>query len=149
MKQRPPSIQFPVHARHTDEDAYLAGLFDGEGTITFNLPPNGRVRMAVSMTCKEPLLRLKRAYGGSVRGPFKVDKPNHKPWWRWNLWRVQDIIYALYKMFPFLTVKRFKAGWALEAARFFPGRRGVNMSDTQRWKIKRAHKYFHRGKFRK
>ena len=144
MNERRAISQRFLAERSTDEDAYLAGFFDGEGAIVFTRPPGGRISVTVSNTCYAPLLRLKKAYGGSIYGPYRTKHPRWRPAWKWQLRTTREMHYALSKMYPWLTVKRYKAGWAIHALTFMPGRRGVTLSSRQRREVLQAHTHFHK-----
>lgn len=50
-----------------EEDAYLAGFFDGEGTIIFqDDAPGFRIGVSCVNTVRAPIARLKKAYGGYI-----------------------------------------------------------------------------------
>ena len=79
--------------------AYIAGLFDGEGSINFTRRPekkkkhNGkpgyrisnsmRISMEIAMTDQSVLIWLHEVLGVGTVGPRKV-KPGRKKQWRWR-----------------------------------------------------------------
>ena len=93
--------------------AYLAGLFDGEGSII--LRQRGRsvdFLLMASMTDREPIELLKSTFGGG-QVEYKVPPNGNKPVFRWTC-HGNYAIRALEEMLPFLTVKREKAQIALK-----------------------------------
>ena len=86
--------------------AYFAGLFEGEGSVR---KPNkattwGAWQIAIAMTDKEPLERVSKIFGGTVKGPYNHKAPEgkvYKPHYRWYLhgYRTVKEIYDLIKSF--------------------------------------------------
>ena len=80
------------------DDAYLAGIFDGEGCIYKH--PSGKTYLNMTNTSKETCERLRKRFGGSV--------VQHPP----GCWRWVATGKAAYKMaiatLPFLTIKKAK-----------------------------------------
>jgi hypothetical protein len=70
------------------EDAYAAGLMDGEGTITlYRSHSSDRFRypvVSVSSTSRELLDFLKDRYGGSICS-HRVSRRHHRAHWSWRL----------------------------------------------------------------
>lgn len=68
---------------------YVAGIIDGEGTITLASGSNSKSRMrvptiSVSSTTIELLEFLKKRYGGSI-SKHKTYQAHHKQSWSWKL----------------------------------------------------------------
>jgi len=92
--------------------AYIAGLFDGEGSLTYKKykekKKSGtydcrRISMEISMTDKnviEPVHETLMV--GTVR-PKKVPK-GKKPQWRWRC-TFRDCLHVCKKLWPYATVK--------------------------------------------
>jgi hypothetical protein len=102
--------------------AYLAGVIDGEGTITFSRIPtrrNGRVycnyspHLSISNTDLGMMKSLKRRFGG---GLVRVAPPSNKLWKRGNIlyFRREEMLTLLPKVTPYLTGKKRKAELLLE-----------------------------------
>lgn len=117
-------------------DAYFAGLFDGEGTVgiaapTPSAPRRYRLFVRIGMVTPAPLDALQHAYGGSVREtrPPSREHPNHRPVW---YWQAQDATAAaaLHRMRPALIVKRDAADIALRFADL-RAPRGKPLTDAQ------------------
>src|SRR5215469_2054711 len=102
-----------------DIDAYLAGIFDGEGHISISCDLRRKwsiyVEIGATNTCIAPLNLLKKAYGGNVR-PRTVPK-GHKPCWCWKA-SGKDAHWALSRMQPWLLIKRHKAKVALSILKY-------------------------------
>lgn len=82
------------------EIAYLAGVFDGEGTVKVG----NSIRVSVEMTDLDVLERFQRAFGGQIY-PRKA-KVNRKPAWSWNLQSRAGVWPFLDKVKPFLSDRR-------------------------------------------
>lgn len=66
---------------------YVAGLFDGEGTVTMSHVSNKKHRspvVSVTSTTKSLLDFLKENFGGTISRQ-KVYKSHHKQSWMWKL----------------------------------------------------------------
>ena len=99
--------------------AYIAGIFDGEGSLTYkkykerrkkgnkvNYYDCWRIAMEISMTDKNTIeLIHETLMCGTVR-PKKVPK-GMKPQWRWRC-TFRDCLYVCKKLWPFAIVKLHK-----------------------------------------
>jgi hypothetical protein len=85
----------------TPEVAYVAGLFEGEGTVGHW----GSVMCAVSMTDLEPLERLERTLGGKISGPYHHPS-GHKSHWRWYLVGAEQVRDVFEQLRPWLSPRR-------------------------------------------
>lgn len=101
------------------EMAYMAGFFDGEGSIGVYqmLSRPYYVRLNVYQVDRRPLDMLQRAFRGQVSQ--HPDQPNRKRAYRWQLADQSAIRSALASMSPFMIVKRDEA---LLAIRFIEAR---------------------------
>ena len=91
--------------------AYIAGLFDGEGCISYERKPPYGIHVIVIMgQTEEYLIRwLYLAYGGRVRvrkAPTKF--PNAKPLYVWWL-RANEACSFLGDILPYLRIKKPQA----------------------------------------
>lgn len=92
--------------------AYLAGIVDGEGTITIAAPRNKvdgkrelhHIELTVSSTDLELLDWIKVWWGGTV-STKKVYQDHHRPSFAWRLTNRQALT-VLIDIFPFLQVRR-------------------------------------------
>jgi hypothetical protein len=102
--------------------AYLAGIIDGEGTITFSritTRRNGHVyhnyspHLSISNTDLGMIKSLKRRFGG---GLVRVAPPSNKLWKRGSIlyFRREEMLTLLPKVIPYLTSKKRKAELLLE-----------------------------------
>lgn len=92
---------------------YAAGFFDGEGSVTVNLTwpkggdlPTPHVRVSVSNYIQEPIVLMKKRWGGSIH----VSKDEV---WAINL-NGEDAKRFLLAVRPYLIVKRKAAAAALK-----------------------------------
>lgn len=88
--------------------AYLAGLFDGEGSISIgNRSPSFSLRIRITNTNLEVLEWVTELYGGNIRRKNRV-RPHHKACWEWIL-RDRKAAQALTQFYPFMIVKKPQA----------------------------------------
>ena len=97
-------------------NAYLAGVFDGEGSIYF-VETKGTIRLDVSLgNTSEPLVyAYQNIFGGSTR-----KRPPHNgvlPMFEWKIGKQSDLEKFLLAMLPYLVTKREQAKLALEFTR--------------------------------
>lgn len=75
-------------SQHRDELLWAAGLFEGEGCISYhrNQPGYYVLRLLVSMNDRDVVDRFHRAVGGfgSIRGPLWANKAT-APHWTWSV----------------------------------------------------------------
>lgn len=91
------------------EAAWLAGFFDGEGSISTYL--GGRLRSSPCwlITCSNTHLgALERCkeYAGCGTVGYKQVRPEHKPQWQWRVHARADVIATCEQMLPYLIIKR-------------------------------------------
>ena len=101
-----------------EEVAYLAGFFDGEGSIGIYPKKNKRGYMCyqyllqISNTNRKVLELFQKRYGGSITKRQRVER--HKQLWNWQLGSAGKIRVALSELLPFLYVKKQEAQIMLE-----------------------------------
>jgi len=102
--------------------AYLAGLFDGEGTVTTYVP-NGHIQLKVSIANQDlgVLEWIKGIYGGSVYS-------NQGHCFKYDLQGLSRVKKFLLDIFPYLRIKRSRAFVALQ---FPTGRQGVPLTEEE------------------
>lgn len=102
--------------------AYLAGFFDGEGTVGIYLmkqkkQSHGAIHVLAMSACgqvREPLMCLQEAFGGKI----SQHKERGRDWVVYRWWaRTDEATTALEEMLPFLTVKLRQAKLALRYRR--------------------------------
>jgi len=87
-----------------DELAYLAGFFEGEGSVTISprMPFMPNIKVSVGNTQLLPLERFHNIFGGVIR-PEK-NRPNRRPFYVWVL--NGFYVLRLSPLLPFLTFKK-------------------------------------------
>ena len=129
------------------ELAYLAGFFDGEGSIMILAqtgacrgPGRYRLVLAVSNTVDHSVVRYVLAFGGTVI-PVKAKNVRSKSSFRWMITSV-GAEKALTGMLPFLRVKKEQATVALEFRKLFRRRvRGAKLNSSE---VEQRNKFVHR-----
>ena len=104
---------------HINVAAYLAGLFDGEGSVYFKKTRQKKhqrpgkpthnvmvIRMEISMTDKSVLEWVWETTGVGAFGPRKV-KEGYKPQWRWRAAH-RDALKVCKELWPFAQTKLHK-----------------------------------------
>lgn len=94
---------------HKTLKAYLAGFFDGEGSI------GPQRKIGVSNTVFSVLEVFKNQYGGTISSDKLL--PNHKPSYHWQLYGTSKIERFLLATIPYLIVKKDKAVLLLKDVR--------------------------------
>jgi hypothetical protein len=88
-------------------DAWLAGLFEGEGSvwITYRKDGTPRVHCRITMTDEDVIRKAHDIAGvGNVHGPYI--KEEHKPKWEWLVGRREDITSILTRLLPYMGERR-------------------------------------------
>lgn len=68
----------------TPDEAFAAGLFEGEGTVYADA--KGYPHARICMTDREPLERMLAICGGRIYGPYPTKRDDWKPIYRWDIW---------------------------------------------------------------
>lgn len=92
------------------ELAYVAGLIDGEGTVTISKSSSGgrvtpayQLHVRLEMTCEETIKRAQKVMGGTIAKRISK-KPNYKTSWR--VVRVSNDAYNFLRLIqPYCTTK--------------------------------------------
>lgn len=123
-----------------EEISYLAGLFDGEGTICIqkdsrplaknngrNWNPIYNVTFRVGMIDRDAIEGFKRFF---LVGFIDCEKSYHqfRPMWRYSIRAKEDARGVIKAIFPFLRVKKKQALLALEYFEECPSKRGVYLT---------------------
>jgi len=99
-------------------DQYLAGLFDGEGSVTYSNKPTLRkgkrrayaywvIRLELSMTHEETIKAIHQMFDcGTVR-PRPRAAPHHLPQWRWRC-STRDALNCARRLVPYSITKKQK-----------------------------------------
>lgn len=93
----------------TERIYWLAGMFDGEGTITKG--SRNKIVLRVNSTDKDIVDRCQEFSGmGSISGPYQYnEKPtreNTKANWYWTVYKKRDVYRLLLAMAPLLCERR-------------------------------------------
>lgn len=104
-----------------DELAYIAGIVDGEGCISFcRIRGSHFVRVLVANTNRDVLEYLQSIFGGDIHSVAR--KPGWKQSWQWRIsW--SRAIEFLDLIEPWLRIKEDQAHLAFCWAHYAPGRR--------------------------
>lgn len=86
---------------------WLAGFFDGEGTIVlYGRTSNAHsVALKVDSTDYDCLQRFRATYGGSIH-KRTIRECNRKQQWRWNLCSSNEVYDTLEEWYPLLSARR-------------------------------------------
>ncbi len=95
----------------SDDLAWAAGLFEGEGSIVCNLihNRNNSYRTSVSMSSsdKDVLEKFTEIVErGTVLGPYKSKYPNRKDKYDWAVQNYSDCLFVLGQLYPHLCERR-------------------------------------------
>ena len=86
----------------SEELAWAAGIFEGEGTIV----ANGRTfRLVVKMTDRDVVEHFAAVMGGRVLGPYDAHDGVRKPAYVWMAHGVAAV-YAGHRLYPWLHARR-------------------------------------------
>ena len=92
--------------------AYLAGIIDGEGTVTihchrqYNRPTSQlRPRLIVSNTDQRMLKEIQHRHGGTVIPNSRKRRPGYKDVFLWRVAGANDLLFLLERVRPFLIIK--------------------------------------------
>lgn len=87
----------------TNETAWAAGLYEGEGHIGFS---GGRIQMRINSTDVDVLERFQQIFGvGKVYGPYKSG-PRCKPIYHWACYRRANVEMVVNQILPLLGERR-------------------------------------------
>lgn len=108
------SIRMPLDRARL---GYIAGIIDGEGTISILRPPGKRTRVTVQVASTTRALHdwLLEEVGGKVYERVGLNHLGTRPIWYWHLVRMRDVRMFLSAIEPFMIIKRSLANDALEA----------------------------------
>lgn len=107
--------------------AYLAGLFDGEGSISITHTEHTQyIMITLSNNCKSLLLGIKDAFGGGL-----AQSTQHKQCWQWAANNQLVATKFLETVLPYLVLRKAEAEIAVQLTRT-ACRQGQNYTDQQR-----------------
>jgi hypothetical protein len=92
--------------------SYVAGLFDGEGSVEFS--KTFALRISITNTNKQILQQLQSQYGGNVKKTsYKPTSTNNiKQCWQWRIGS-SGARHCLSLLIPYLVIKRKQAELSL------------------------------------
>lgn len=93
------------------EIAWAAGLFEGEGSISWfklkNRADSIKVAVTISMTDEDVIYRFANIMGfGKVKGPYQPQPTSRKVRWVWEVQNFKDCLKAINLLYPYLGVRR-------------------------------------------
>lgn len=101
------------------EASYIAGIIDGEGTITLtrmHANEHRRPCITVASTDKELLLYIQSLVGGSINNKKNYSPSHHCDSFTLNIKKKETVLLTLKQITPYLRInkKRNRALWILE-----------------------------------
>lgn len=87
----------PMQDHLTNEVYWVAGFFEGEGTIVSS---RGQLRMAAGQNYREPLERVQAVLGGGIC------KQKYRDYYMWHLGKRADVEAAISLLGPLLSERR-------------------------------------------
>jgi hypothetical protein len=129
------------------EAAYLAGIIDGEGTITLTRmheKEHRRPCITVASTDKELLTYLKTITEGTINNKKNYNPDRHKDSYTLNIRNKNTVLYLLNRITPYLRVdkKRNRALWILDNYEIVTPRNGKYNKDLLEKKITFENSFF-------
>lgn len=92
--------------------AYLAGIIDGEGSIS-TLSHSRQRRWSVTIAnTSDPLIEWLWAFGGTL-SLRRASTFSQKPCWMWTVTAWRDTLYLLEQVRPYLRIKADRADEAI------------------------------------
>lgn len=129
------------------ETAYIAGIIDGEGTITLSRchkgdPYRTPIVSCSSTTC-EILEYLQKHYGGSIVS-HKIYQEHHKPSWSWKV-QYRAALRLCADILPFLIEpsKKYRAQLLVTEYLLLTPRNGRYSTELRRQKLAFEDRFFH------
>lgn len=122
--------------------AWIAGLFEGEGSIVF--AQKNSVVVTIFMTDEDVVRRCGALVGaGTVRGPYTDSKrPTNKPMWKWSIFKGAHVEPFLRAIYPWMGSRRqARIEEALDRLSLMRGRERCQQGHKN-WRIDgRGHRY--------
>ena len=84
--------------------AWVAGIFEGEGSFDFSRGKNHRTAVKISMTDLDVIERVRSIVGGRVTGPYC--RPGMKPIWYWRISNTNECLDFVESIYPWLLSRR-------------------------------------------
>ncbi|KYD08107.1 MULTISPECIES: LAGLIDADG family homing endonuclease [Heyndrickxia] len=101
------------------EASYVAGIIDGEGSITLTRmheKENRRPCITIASTDKELLIYIQSITGGTINNKKNYHPDKYKDSYTLYIKKKSDVFYTLQNVLPFLRIKqkRLRSIWILE-----------------------------------
>ncbi len=128
------------------DKAYIAGLFDGEGSVSYKqymrkrkgqskAYPTWQIRLEIAMTDRSLLLWVNEVLGVGTMGPRKV-KAGRKKQWRWRCSH-RDAYYVCCLIWPWAHTKLPKIQKIIEHYAKKKLEKGADIVNLEEYKIKK------------
>ncbi len=129
------------------ESAYIAGIIDGEGSITLSRMhenENRRPCITISSTDIELLVYVQTLTGGTIINKKNYNPDRHKDSYTLNIKTMKSVMKLLEQISPFLRVskKRNRANWILDNYHKVTPRNGKYCHDLLKMKLDFEEKFF-------
>jgi hypothetical protein len=125
--------------------AYVAGLFDGEGSIVIGVSkpsirnkqksPSHWLQVGITNTSKELIVWLKDSFGGHISdNSHSPSRKKQRPCWAWRV-NSHEACKFLKSILPFLKVKKKQAELAIEfqeSAKNMNGRENKSQQEKEK-----------------
>jgi len=126
---------------------WLAGIIDGEGTVTIDKESNRYRRpvISVSSTDIEILNRIQGMIGGSITVKNRERAPHHKLAYMWKMHGSQKVIEVLKIIAPHMSCpkKKNRANFILENYRTLTPRNGKYTEQMRIDRLQFEEQFFH------
>jgi hypothetical protein len=103
---------------HNWEASYIAGIIDGEGSITLTRIHKNEHRrpcITIASTDMELLTYIQSLTGGNINNKKNYNPDKHQDSYTLNINKKKDVFFTLQHVSPFLRInkKRLRAQWIL------------------------------------
>lgn len=120
--------------------AYIAGIIDGEGSITLTRmheKEHRRPCITISSTNKELLTYIQTLTGGVINNKKHYNPGKHKNSYTLSIKKKEDVFFTLKHVLPFLRIdqKRKRAMWILDHYDHVTPRNGKYNHDSLKTKL--------------
>ncbi|MFC0477163.1 LAGLIDADG family homing endonuclease [Robertmurraya beringensis] len=129
------------------EASYVAGIIDGEGSISLTRMHKGEFRrpcISISSTDKELLIYIKRLTGGVINNKKNYNPERHKNSYTLTIKKKENVFEVLEKIHPYLRInkKRARALWILRYYENVSPRNGKYSSTLLKQKLQFEEDFF-------
>ena len=126
--------------------SYIAGLFDGEGSVSYKqymrkrkgakkAYPTWQIRLEIAMTDKSVLQWVTEILGVGTMGPRKV-RPGRKKQWRWRCSH-RDAYYVCLLIWPYAHTKLPKIQQVIDHYKSYDNK-SKNVVDLEKYRIAKS-----------